>query len=84
MTTGLIYVEPDYTDLVVFTVTTFWFPAASVAVTVNVSVPEAVGVPLMVSVLLPLLGTLSPATWLVSLTVVVMAPVPLPAVIVWL
>ena len=54
------------------------------AVTVNVSVPAAVGVPPTTRVVVPLAGTVNPgmAFWML-LTVSVSVPVPPLAVIVW-
>ena len=59
-------------------------PTESVAVTLKVSVPEAVGVPVIATLVVPLVGTIRPGTWLVSLTVRLSVPVPLLAATVWL
>ena len=60
-------------------------PSESVAVTVNVSVPACVGVPLRAKLPVPLVGTVNPgmAPWM-SLVASVSVPVPPLAVIVWL
>ena len=60
-------------------------PTESVAVTLKVTVPAPVGVPVMASTLVPLAGMAKPGMApTILLTVSVLSPVPPVAVIVWL